>query len=339
MWRVQIRSRSPVASIVAISSVLALFGALFFWFPYSFGYGDRRVSLAEMVYGLWSEYGDWEHGMLVLPIVAFLVWRKRRELAELKVQGSYWGLGMVLFSFLLYWAGFRADVQYVGFISAQLLVAGLVLWLLGKAHMRILFFPWLFLGFMWPFVFLDTQIAFPLRMIMAEVSHRFLNLIGLETLRVGSAIVSAPDVAAGLAQGERFEVDIADPCSGIRSLFALTMVAALYGYLTLKKGWQVAFLIVAAFPLAILGNFVRIMMLTFGVLAFGADFSIGTIDHPSGYHMFSGFAVFAVALLGMLGVAKLLRAIPVWWEGRSPEVTQAAKPIQSAKKDETSFEY
>jgi hypothetical protein len=78
--------------------------------------------------------------------------------------------------------------------------------------------------FAWPFVFLDQYVSFPLRLFMSSVSGHFLNLVGVPTVREGTAILSAADPATGLEIGKRFSVDIADPCSGIHSLFALTMV-------------------------------------------------------------------------------------------------------------------
>jgi hypothetical protein len=59
-------------------------------------------------------------------------------------------------------------------------------------------------------------------------------------------------------------------------------------------------------PLAIFGNFVRVLMLTFGTLLFGADFAIGTEAEPSTYHMISGYFVFIVAIAGMLAIGWLL---------------------------------
>jgi hypothetical protein len=59
-------------------------------------------------------------------------------------------------------------------------------------------------------------------------------------------------------------------------------------------------------PLAVLGNLFRILMLTFGTIAMGPEVAIGTLENPSFFHMLSGYLVFAVAIGGMLGIAKLL---------------------------------
>lgn len=286
----------------SVLSVVVLYGLV----KYCFGYGSIPISLSQMLWALWNDYGDWQHGMLVPFLIAWLVYRDRATLARLPVKGSAMGIAGIIISLLLYWAGFKADIQYAGFLSFQMLLASLVLWFLGWAWFRALLFPLGFMVFMWPFLFLDNFIAFPLRLAMAEISYRFLDLIGLDVIKEGSGIVSAPDPVAGLAKGERFQVDIADPCSGIRSLFALTMISAVYAHLTLRAWWSKWILFLMAVPLAVAGNFVRILMLTFGTLALGSEFAIGTIDHPSGYHMAAGFVVFGVALAGMVGIGKIL---------------------------------
>ncbi|MFZ4387861.1 MAG: exosortase/archaeosortase family protein, partial [Chthoniobacterales bacterium] len=127
-------------------------------------------------------------------------------------------------------------------------------------------------------------------------------------LQQGTAIVSAPDFAAGLAAGQRFAVDVANPCSGIRSLFALMMVGALFAHFTLKGAWRKWILFLCTPPLAVMGNLARILMLTIGTVAFGSDFALGKnpLEHPSWFHMTAGYLVFIVALCGMMGIGSLL---------------------------------
>ena len=76
----------------------------------------------------------------------------------------------------------------------------------------------------------------------------FLKLIGFHSIRDGTAIISAADPVAGIVSGQRYSVDVADPCSGIRSLFALTMISALVGILSFRTGWKVMILFAAWEP-------------------------------------------------------------------------------------------
>ena len=136
----------------------------------------------------------------------------------------------------------------------------------------------------------------------------FLDAIGIDVVRNGTGILSAPDPMLGIPAGQKFAVDVADPCSGIRSLFALMMVSALYAQFTLKTWWQKWVLFAFSAPLAILGNLARILMLTIGTIVFGAEFAIGknALTDPSWFHMLAGYLVFIVALGGMVGIGALL---------------------------------
>ncbi|MFV0416533.1 MAG: exosortase/archaeosortase family protein [Chthoniobacterales bacterium] len=301
------RSLSLIFSLWIPGSIIAyLLGA----FPYAHGYLYSRMPITDYLDDFWK-LPDWEHCFIVPMAVAFMIYEKRKELSSIQIQPSLILGGMVSFiGFFFYFAGYRADNYYFGYISIQILLAGMVLSVLGVRYMGALLFMWLFLGFMWPLLFLEQYLAFPLRQIMSEASVQTLNLIGIPTIKQGTGILSAPDHALGLATGQKFSVDVANPCSGIRSLFALLMVSALYAFFTFKSWWKQIILVVCAVPLAILGNLMRILMLTIGTLAFGAEFAIGTdaLEDPSTFHMASGFLVFAVALGGMLLVAKVLNS-------------------------------
>jgi exosortase/archaeosortase family protein len=65
-------------------------------------------------------------------------------------------------------------------------------------------------------------------------------------------------------------------------------------------------LFAAALPLAVFGNFCRILMLTFGTVAFGSDFAVGTLEKPTWFHLASGFIVYIAALFGVFVLAWLL---------------------------------
>lgn len=300
------------ASLVApnIAAALALIGisyALFGWFPYASGYGDTRASMFEFMSWIWKNNPEWEHCWLVPLAVIGLLYYRRKSLAEIPVEGSWLGLVALLGSMFVYWVGYLADNVYVGYASLLGFVGSSVLWLLGWRWLVALAFPIAFLSFMFPLPFMDNMLAFPLRIFMSNVSVAFLNFIGLSCLQQGTAIVSAPDFAAGLAAGERFAVDVADPCSGIRSLFALMMVSALYGCIAMDKPWQKWVVFLSSIPLAVAGNFARIIMLTLGTIVLGPEVAIGSLEEPTTFHMLSGFLVFAVALGGMLGVGWLLQ--------------------------------
>ncbi len=287
---------------VAIGVLVYLYG----FFGYLTAYGPHLSVFQSM--GKLYDYEEWQHCILVPFLVGFLVWYKREDYRDLTINPApVTGTLLVLLAFALFWLSYRVDQIYVAFGSIQFMTAGLILRFGGFRWMKALLFPWMFLVFAYPLFFLDNLLAFPLRIVMSQASNAVLNTIGIAAVQVGTSIQSAPDPIAGLASGQRFQVDVADPCSGIRSLFALMMVSALFGYFTLSSWWKRGVLFALAAPLAVLGNLVRILILTLGILMFGSDFAIGTLEDPSMFHIGAGFFVFIVALSGMILIAGLLR--------------------------------
>jgi exosortase len=313
--------------VVALAVVVGLYALI----PYNFGFESKARPVLDMLKRFWTDpsTADWHHGMMV-PFISFgLVIYQWKDLQKVAIRPCGWGAGVVLAALGMYWIGYKIDITIVGFMSLQLMIGGLILWLLGWDMMKALAFPYMFLMFAYPFYFLDNIISFPLRGVMCELSQGFLNLIGVDTMRVGTALVSAPDYAAGLKQGERFALDVANPCSGIRSLFALMMVSALYAHLTLDKTWQKLVLFALSPALAVAGNFARMLMLTFGTILMGSGVAIGTEENPTTYHMAAGFFVFVVALGGMVAVGWVLQGglAKVWKKWNTPlEIPGAPKP-------------
>lgn len=296
------------AGLLSAATIIWLYGLI----PYTYSHlpGNQLTTGFGALWLMWNRDQEFQHGMLVPLICGFLVYVKRKDLAKLPIRGSLWGGLAVGFGLLVYWAGRRVDNQYLGFFSLHILITGLVLWFLGWRWLIATIFPLTFLVFAWPMPFLDNLLAFPLRMIMSHSSVAALNFLGVNAVQQGTAIISAAAPGMGPVGAQRFAVDVADPCSGIRSLFALMMVSALFGYFTQRTLWKQLVLFACSIPLAILGNLFRILLLTFGTMILGPDIAIGPIEHPSLYHTISGFFVFIVALAGMVGAGKLLEHGP-----------------------------
>ena len=311
------------------AAALAVVIGLYALIPYNFGFESKARPVLDMLKRFWTDpsTADWHHGMMVPFISLGLVIYQWKDLQKVPIRPCFLGAGVVLAALVVYWIGYKVDITIVGFMSLQLMIGGLILWLLGWEMMKALAFPYLFLMFSYPFYFLDNIIAFPLRGVMCEMSQGFLNFIGVDTMRVGTALVSAPDYASGLKQGERFALDVANPCSGIRSLFALMMVSALYAHLTLTKTWQKLVLFALSPALAVMGNFARMLMLTFGTILLGSRVAIGTEENPTTFHMAAGFFVFVVALGGMMAVSWVLQGgLARAWKSLNASVDDPSEP-------------
>lgn len=293
---------------LAAGVLCVLLTAFLLSLQYSYGVGTTTYSLGKYIWLNWTENEDMGHGPLVLPAVLFLIYSERGKLLSLVPRPGWGGLYLLILGFFLFWAGNQADVTFVGLVSIMVVMAGTVWWMLGWEFLKALAFPLGFLIFAIPFPGLDMMVALPLRFIMSKLSVAVLNLIGIPTILSGTGILSAPDPICNLVTGQRFAVDVATPCSGIHSLFALMMVGALYAHFTLESPWKRWALFLCTLPLAVLGNLARIMMLTLGTLAFGSTFTLGKdpLNAPSWFHLTAGYLVFVVALLGMIAIASLL---------------------------------
>jgi exosortase len=242
---------------------------------------------------------EWTQCLFVPFIVGWLVHWLWPRLREMPVRGSAQGYAVLGAGLLVYVLGFLAENYYIGIVALQLVYAGLLVLFLGWRIMRVLAFPWAFLLFMWPYGFFE-DVAFRLRMLMSSLSHHALALIGVPNVLNGTAILSPPDAHAP------FAIDIADPCSGIRSLFALVMIAALAAFILYRQTWQKLVIIALSVPLVILGNLVRILLLTLATIHFGEAFALGVNDHPSWFHEGAGYAVYLINFGSLLGVGWLL---------------------------------
>jgi exosortase len=240
----------------------------------------------------WKVTSHYSHGPLIPLIALGLVWWKRRQLWAVRLQPSRWGLLVLVGAMLLYFAGVKASQAHTVVASFVVLLYGLVLALGGRELVRVLFFPITFLLLMIPLNFLDAHVGFPLRVFVAQAATGLLNWLGIPTYRLGPQ-------ATGIYSNV-FQFDVADPCSGIRSLMALMTVTAAYGYVTQQKQWKRWVLFLSAMPLAVLGNLVRVVSIALVAQVYGQEVA------TRAYHDYSGYIVFAVALSAMVLVGLLL---------------------------------
>jgi exosortase len=258
---------------------------------------------------------EWTQCLFVPFIVGWMVYWLWPRLREIPVRGSAQGYAILGVALLFYVLGYMAENYYVGIFAMELVYAGLIVLFLGWPFLRALAFPWAFLLFMWPYGFFE-DVAFQLRLLMSSLSHGALALIGIPNVLNGTAIVSPPD------QHPPFAIDIADPCSGIRSLFALVMMATLAAFVLYRKVWQQLVIIALSVPLVIFGNLVRIMLLTIASIHFGEKFALGENDHPSWFHEGAGYVVYLVNFGSLLAIGWLLTKFSP--DRREPPAPKAA---------------
>lgn len=284
------------------ASVVLLVGLL----PYASGYGAIRKTILQELLMRWKD-PTWQHGALMPFIVGYLIWSRRNDVGNRPASTHRGGLALILLALLMYFAGFRANNFYSGYLGIMLLLAGASLWIQGAARSVPLMFAWLMLAFLWPLPFLEESIGYKMRLVMVQTTGFVLNALGVDSLVAGTALQSMPDPETGRKAGELFSVGIAAPCSGMRSLFALLVVGALFSYFRQRVMWRRLALFSTILPIAIAANMVRILVLIFAAMAFGQKWAIGDQEKEvSAFHELTGIVVFLVALLLLQAASWLL---------------------------------
>ena len=241
--------------------------------------------------GDWLHDPDYSHGFLVPLFSAFLVWRNRHTLARLPVRPTWWGLIGIVGALAVLVVGKLGAELFLTRSSLVLLLGSVVLYFLGWRWLRALLFPLAFLFLMIPIPdLLYDQISLPLQFFASHVASSMLTLIGVPVLRDGN-IIHLPAMT----------LEVAEACSGIRSLVSLMALAIIYGYLLEPTMWRRLLLLVAAVPIAVIANAVRITGT--GVLV-----EYWSPEMASGFfHAFSGWLVFLLALFILFAFHRVLR--------------------------------
>lgn len=281
-----------------------------------FGNTEDTATLGNSAFRWWwtmTAFGrDADHGRLIPLICAYFGWARRKELGAALVLPDWRGVPVAALALLLYWVGVQGQQVQVALYAFWVMVWAAILAFWGKEVTRILKFPLAYLALALPLGFL-YPLTFPLRMVSTGMAAGLLNGIGIAVVRNGTAL---HDVAG------TFHLEVADPCSGLRSVFALVAVTALYAYVSLK-GYKRWVLVLAAGPLAVCGNAVRITAVGIVAKTWGQEAATGF------YHDFSGYVFFISATLLMLGLAWLLGKVPVSAQARPPGVPVDRKAIDS----------
>jgi exosortase len=250
---------------------------------------DAHLTCYNWLTSHWSHISNYSHGPLIPLIAIALVWWKWTDISAASIKPFPNGVAVLAVAMAVYYMGVKAVQPRVVVFSFVLLLYGLALTLGGRQLFRQLFFPITFLLLMIPLNFLDEVVGFPLRILVTQASTSVLNWFGIEAFRRGTAIYSSV-----------FHFDVADPCSGIRSLMALTTVTAAYGYVTQDVQWKRWVLFLSAMPLAVLGNMARVTSIALVAQVYGQELASKT------YHEYSGYIVFGVALSAMVVIGLLL---------------------------------
>ncbi|MGA2237495.1 MAG: exosortase, partial [Terriglobales bacterium] len=250
---------------------------------------------------------NFEHGIFVPLFALFVLWQDRKKLKAIAPAPSWAGLPLVVLSLLMLALGVLGAELFFSRVSLLILLAGLIILFQGWTFFRAVLFPWAFLILMVPIpTLILQQVTFPLQLLASKLATALLEFVGVPVLRQGNVIVLAA-----------MPLDVAEACSGIRSLLTLVTLAIIYGYLMETRCWVRVVLAVSAVPIAVAANSFRI----FGT---GLLVQYWDPDKAEGFfHTFSGWLIFVVALIMLFAVHRVISLIWGSSEKIGPEVKSA----------------
>lgn len=241
----------------------------------------------------WYNIADYSHGFLVPLFSLFLVWDRRRKLAETPVRPSWSGLPLVVLGLVILIFGVYGVDLFTSRVSFVILLTGLIWTFLGSAMLRQLRFSVLILLLAIPFpAIIFNQITFPLQLLASRLASSTLPLLGVPVLQEGNVI-----------QLPVMKLEVAEACSGIRSLMSLFTLAVFYGYFLERTTTRRVILALASIPIAVAANAVRIVGTGLCVQYWDPVKALGF------FHEFSGWVMFLISLACLYLIHRLMQLI------------------------------
>jgi exosortase A len=238
---------------------------------------------AQSIVNIWNSSETFAHGYIIIPISAWLIWRRRHSL-PMDAARPYWPALLLLAACGFGWL--LADLAAVQVLKQYTFVAMIpiiALAVLGPTVAASLAFPLLFLLFAVPFGEVLIQ---PLIEFTADFTVAALQATGIPVLRNGTHF----DIPSG-------SWSVVEACSGIRYLISSLTLGCLYAYLSYRSLWRRALFILVAIVVPIIANGLRAYMIVMIGHLSGMKLAVG-VDHLIYGWLFFGLVMFLMFWIG-----------------------------------------
>jgi exosortase len=239
----------------------------------------------------WLHDENYSHGFIVPIIAGYFLWQRWPDLKNKNVAPSNLGLVVIVWGLLQLLIAWFGTEYFTMRSSLIVLLAGMTLYLFGCEVLKGMALPLGYLIFMVPIPYIIyDMVAFPLKLFVTKVSVAFLKIVGVVVLREGN-IIMFPTTT----------LEVADACSGIRSLISLLAIAVAYSFVMKTSNARRWIIVLSAVPIAVATNAMRVIIT--GILAqwWGAKAAEGF------FHEFAGMVVFALAIVMLVSIGELLK--------------------------------
>ena len=245
-------------------------------------YGPTLVGLFDE----WWNSTEHSQGLVIVPFAVLIAWLRRRSVTAVPADCELRGLMLAAGGCAMHLLGQLAAGEYVSQVSFVLVLAGVVWTFWGIGRLRRLALPLLLLVAAIPLPSLVyASLSMPLQLLSSKVACQVADFLGIAVYREGNIIHLAT-----------MSMGVWEACSGLNSLSALIAGAVLLGFLVCRLPLTRALVCVAAVPIAILANIVRI-----------TGTAVLSDQHPAYamgfYHAFSGWLIFLIGSMALYGAA------------------------------------
>ncbi|MFS8084300.1 MAG: exosortase [Acidobacteriota bacterium] len=309
------------------------------------------VALAFVYFTVLEKLGrDWwldenySHGLLIPFVIGYILWQERKQFQSTQNRPNVWfGAIGVTVGLLTLWAGTAGAELFVQRISLVVMLASVAIYFWGFRLLRFIFVPLSLLLLAIPIPqIVFNKLAFPLQIFASRCAVGAMSLLNIPVLRQGNVIELMP-----LGASTPKKLAVVEACSGIRSLMTLVTLAVIYAYFTRPKTnqddeanppsgdlrpqtggvnflksftlWRSLILVIAAVPIAILTNALRVSGT--GVLAH----YYGTRVADGFFHSFSGWVIYIAAALLLFATGWVLDRVARFGKQDSDRIYQLNK--------------
>ena len=202
------------------------------------------------MYGSWfDQYTSMEHGILVIPAAACMIWTRRNQLGQIPLRPSIWGLLLIFCGALQATFGVVAHWTWFSRFAFMISLVGCIGALYGFRMVRALSFPLITLMLMIaPPTFVYERLTLDLQLLASRLGEVSLEAMGYSVMREGNILELV---------GTKLSVQQA--CSGLRSLISIFFMCMLYDFFFVDGRLMRALILIVAIPMAIIGNVGRIV--------------------------------------------------------------------------------
>jgi len=241
----------------------------------------------------WNHDPNYGYGIFVPFISAFLVWRNRKEILQIRPAPYGPGFLLVLFGFSIYLLGTAGNELFTTRVSFIFVLLGILLTMWGKRGTEKIVFPILYLLLMIPLPYiLYYAIASPMKLFATKWAVYIVDLLQVTVHHEGN-IIYLPNTT----------LEVANACSGLRSLTSLLTFGIVFAYLVQQRFFSRSILFAAIFPIAMISNILRLVVTVLLAVYRGPEAAHGFL------HETSGIVVYTTATILIFGVNEILRRL------------------------------